>query len=234
MPIAAPLIIGGASLASGIIGANAASKASDAQAQAAANALAFQQQVYQQNQQNLQPYMQAGTNALGQLSQIYGPNGVTQQGTQAFQNSPDYQFAQQQGNLALTRYENASGMGLSGGALKDIANYNQGLASQQFGNYFNRLMSLSQLGQGAASSLAGNNTNMSGQIGNTMQGIGQAQASGIVGGSNAITGALNSGISNSLLYNYINKMPGQNNPSGYQPLNLGNPGGTGGILGGLS
>lgn len=228
MPTAAAAgIIGGTSLISGVMGSNAAKSAANAQSQAAANALAFQKQVYQQNQQNLQPYMTAGTSALGQLSNIYGPNGVTPEGSRTFANSPDYQFARDQGNLALTRYENATGMGLSGGALKDVANFNQGLASQQFGNYFSRLMSLSQLGQSAASSLAGNNVASAGQIGNSNQAFGQAQASGPVGSANAITGSLNSGISNTLLYNYLNRQ----NPSGY--TGNADPSGGGGLGGGL-
>jgi hypothetical protein len=34
-----------------------------------------------------------------------------------FTSSPDYQFAQQQGNAALQNYENANGLAGSGGAL---------------------------------------------------------------------------------------------------------------------
>jgi hypothetical protein len=94
------------------------------------------------------------------------------------------------------------------------------LASQQYGNYFNRLMGLAGIGQNATNTNAGlvstnanlatgnasNNTAGAGQIGNTMMGQGQAQASGAVGVANAANG----GISNSLMYNYMNR-----NPSGY-------------------
>jgi len=91
------------------------------------------------------------------------------------------------------------------------------LASQQYGNYFNRLMGLSQIGQNATSTNANlvtgnasNNTTSAGQIGNTTQAVGQAQASGIVGASNAITGGIGSGTSNALLAGYLGQ-----NPSGY-------------------
>ena len=40
---------------------------------------------------------------------------------------------------------------------------------------------------------------------NSIQGQGQAQAAGIVGSANALTGGINSGINNSLLYNAINR-----------------------------
>lgn len=236
MPIAAPLIIGGASIASGLIGASAAKDASSKQADAAANALGLQKQMFDTTQANFKPYLDVGKGATYSLGSLYGigQDGSTggQQDYSKFYDSPDYGFAQQQGQLGLDRYENAKGMALSGGALKDVSQFNQGLATQQFGNYFNRLLSLSQIGQSAASGSAGSAANFSGQMANSIQGQGQAQAAGIVGGANAITGGINSGISNSLLYNAINR-------SSYAPAgaavnsSAGNIGGAGGNLGGL-
>jgi hypothetical protein len=210
MPIAAPLIIGGASLASGIIGANAASNAADKQAEAAANALALQKQMFDQTQANFSPYLNIGKGATTSLGALYGIDANGNQSNanvdySQFYNSPDYGFAQQQGNLALDRANNAKGLSLSGGALKDAMQFNQGLATQQFGNYFNRLLSLSQLGGNAASAAAGSAQNFSNQMSNSVQGQGQAQASGIIGGANALTGGINSGVTNSLLYNAINR-----------------------------
>lgn len=205
----AALAIGGASIASAVIGADAADRASDRQANAAANALAVQERIYNQNQANFKPYLDVGKGATYTLGQMYGigQDGSTG-GTQdysKFYDSPDYKFAQEQGSLGLDRYLNAKGMALSGGALKDVAQFNQGLATQQFGNYYGRLMQLSQLGSGAASASAGNGANFAAQMGNSIQGIGQAQASGIVGSANAITGGINNGMNNSLLYNAINR-----------------------------
>jgi hypothetical protein len=219
MPVGA--LIGGAvagigSLVSGVVGSNAAKDAANVQAQSAANALAFQKQVYDQNQSNLNPFITAGQGATSTLSRLTG-GGATPADYSSFFNSPDYQFALQQGNRGVTNYENAQGMGLSGGALKDVAQFNQGLATQQYGNYFSRLMGLATLGGNAAGSLAGNNASMSSSIGNTIQGQGQAQASGIVGSANAITGGINSGISNSLIAASLGK-----NPSAYGGNNLGN------------
>lgn len=209
MPIAAPLIIGGATLGAGLIGASASRTASNQQADAAQNALNAQENMFQQTQANFAPYLNVGQGATYTLGSLYGigQNGSTGNTPDfsGFTNSPDYAFAQSQGNLGLQRYENANGLALSGGALKDVAQFNQGLATQQFGNYYNRLLSLSQLGAGAASSSAGSAANFSGQIGNSTQAIGQAQAAGTVGSANAITGGVNSGITNSLLYNAINR-----------------------------
>lgn len=236
MPLAAPLIIGGATLGAGLLGASAATSAANTQADAANNALAFQKQAFNQTQANFAPYLNVGKGATYSLGSLYGigQDGNTTNATQdysQFTNSPDYAFAQQQGQLGLDRYENAKGLALSGGALKDVSQFNQGLATQQYGNYFNRLLSLSQLGQSAASGAAGSAANFSGQIGNTTQAVGQAQAGGIVGSANALTGGVNSGITNSLLYNAINRSSYA--PSGSSAMSLGNAGGTGGGLGGL-
>lgn len=205
--------VGVAIIGAGALGAGAsiygADKASNQQATAAQNALGAQQQMFQQTQANLQPYENVGSGATYTLGSLYGidQNGSTGNTPDfsQFTNSPDYAFAQQQGNLGLQRYENANGLALSGGALKDAATFNQGLATQQFGNYYNRLLSLSQLGAGAASSAAGSGANFSGQIGNTTQAVGQANAAGTVGASNAISSGLNSSINNTLLYNAINR-----------------------------
>ncbi len=202
MPLAVPLIIGGASIASGLIGANAASKASEAQVGMEQQGLDAQNAA----RAKLAPWINTGTGANYTLGQMYGigPDGKpTNAGNDfsQFTNSPDFKFAQQQGELGLQRYENAAGLAMSGGALKDVAQFNQGLASQQFGNYFNRLMSLSQLGQNAAAAgVSGANA-----AAGTMGQIGQSQASGIIGGANAISSGINSGVSNSLLYNAINR-----------------------------
>lgn len=201
MPIAAPLIIGGASIGSALIGSSAAKEAASKQADAAANALATQNAA----RAKLDPFINVGTGATYSLGSMYGigKDGQTG-GTQdfsGFTNSPDYKFALEQGQLGLDRYQNAKGLALSGGALKDVSQFNQGLATQQFGNYFNRLLSLSQIGQNAAGAGIG----AANAAANTQQGMGQAQAAGIVGSSNAITGGINSGISNSLLYNAINR-----------------------------
>lgn len=218
------IIAGGAGLVSAGVGAYASGQAADKQAAAANNALNFQKQTFDTNQQNmktaqgtLQPYLDVGKNATYTLGQLTGTGNNGQQDFSSFFKDPSYQFAQQQGELGIERGANARGLNLSGGAMKDLATFNSGLASQQYGNYFNRLMGLSQIGQDAtktnANLVTGNastSTAGAGQIGNSMQGIGQAQASGIVGGANAITGGINSGVNNALLAGYMGK-----NASGY-------------------
>lgn len=57
-----------------------------------------------------------------------------------FENDPGYQFRQQQGEQAINRANAARGGRLGGAALKELAGFNQGLASQEFQNFQNRRM----------------------------------------------------------------------------------------------
>jgi hypothetical protein len=85
-------IIGGASLASAGIGALGASSAAGAQSDAAnnaaqlqyqsgQNALNFQNQVWQQQQNNIAPYLQSGYGGLANLDYLLGIGGQGGQGT---------------------------------------------------------------------------------------------------------------------------------------------------------
>ena len=105
-PISA-LISGVGAAAGGYFQGQGAKEAADAQAQAAANALAFQRKVYGDTQHNFEPYLGIGKGAINQLGGMYGigPNAHTpgQSDFSQFTASPDYQFALQQGQQALYR-----------------------------------------------------------------------------------------------------------------------------------
>lgn len=214
------LAIGAAgAVASAGIGAYASSQASSAQASAAQNALSMQQQIYGQNSANMQPYMNLGSGASNSLAQLYGiatpgnPGGGqgVNSAWDAFTNLPAYQFPLQQGMTSLTRNLNAQGLTQSGAQAKETQQYAQGLASQyMMSNYVQPLQSMSTTGAQAAGSLAGTSAQMANTMGQTTMGIGQAQASGIVGGANAITGGIGSATSSLNMYNYLSRMPGGN------------------------
>lgn len=59
-------------------------------------------------------------------------------------NDPGYQFSQREGQRALENSAAARGLLYSGGTLKDIAQWNQGLAETQYNNVFNRDLSTYQ------------------------------------------------------------------------------------------
>lgn len=66
--IAIPAIVGaGASVGSALIGAHASGKAADQQADAAAQAQRFNEQVYRDQQQRMNPFLQLGTDAFTRL-----------------------------------------------------------------------------------------------------------------------------------------------------------------------
>lgn len=202
MPVSAA-IIGGAGLIGGVgsalIGANAAKSAAQTQADAAQSAENTQLSMFNTAQAAEQPYNTIGQGADQTLAGLYGINGAgggtgspTPQSLAAFTSSPDYQFALDQGTQAMQRSAAAGGTLVSGGQLKAGQEFGQGLATQQYGNYFNRLLSLSQLGQSAASGISTSASNFGNSIGNTQQALGQSLASGTVGSANAISGGLSS------------------------------------------
>lgn len=111
----------------------------------------------------------------------------------AFYNSPDYQFALQQGNQAVQRTAAAGGRLASGNTLAAADQYSQGLATQNYQNYLSGVRNLAGLGP-AATGAANQSTYNTGQsVADTQVGMGAARASGIAGMYNGIGGALGYG-----------------------------------------
>lgn len=163
----------------GLLGSSGASNAAGAIGTGNQNAQNTLSNFYTGAQQQLQPYQQAGTNALTQL------NAVNTGDYSGFQNSPDYQYALQQGQQAINRQNAATGGRLSGNSLLALNANAQGLASQNLGNYTNRLMGLAGIGQNATNTLVGTGGNVASQIGSYQANTGNANSSGIVGSTNA-------------------------------------------------
>src|ERR1035438_9810192 len=99
-------------------------------------------------QQNLSPYINAGTSSLSQLQNILSPTGALNGPGSNFgftsadyANSPEFNFIQQQGNQALTRSAAANGAALSGGTVRASDQLNTGLASTYLDQAFNRALS---------------------------------------------------------------------------------------------
>ena len=209
----------------------ASKKASKAQQEAAGQAnkvaqsisdkqLELYKQIYADQQKQQAPYLAQGQSAIGKLGSLMG--GVDPfkdylakaglSGGQFNQNNPQYQFLQKQGQQALDRSAAARGMGYSGAQMKAAQQFGQGLASQQYdkeydrasqelGNYYNRLAALAQGGQQAATTASqlggqyGQNVGgtlgaLSGQLQNNIGQAGNARASGYIGKANAITGGI--------------------------------------------
>lgn len=76
-----------------VIGSNATQSAADTQANAANSSTAFQEQMFQSEQNNLAPFLTSGTNSLAALQQLYGltptSSGATGPGSAAPAQTPD-------------------------------------------------------------------------------------------------------------------------------------------------
>lgn len=174
MPFAAAATIAGGYLAS-----KAAKSGAKAQTSADQAAINEQGREFDTTQRNISPFIGAGTDALWR-QQAY-LNGDTS----GFVNSPDYAFAVQQGTKALDAGAASKGNLWGGGADADRISLGQGLATQYANNYWNKISGVANQGLGAATSLGSLGQSNANNIGGLMQGQGQANASGIVGSSNA-------------------------------------------------
>ena len=213
MAVASALIASAAALGGGAIAAGGAKKAARAQEQAARDAQAANERALERQIALQEPFRQAGLTAQEQIMQLLGIGGdasAAGYGSLAkpfsqtdFEQDPGYAFRQAEGMRALERSASARGNLLSGGTLRGIQRFGQDLASQEYGNAFNRyqiersarlnpLQSLMGSGQSATNVMTG----ATGQAGQSEQanimGAGQARASGYVGQANALGGALSS------------------------------------------
>lgn len=122
-----------------------------------------------------------------QLSATPNPSGHNDYSAlySQFEQSPDYQFASQQGNKAAQARLAAMGLTNSGRASKELSQYNSGLASQYLTQYRNGLASLAGVGQTSTQSLGGLGANTASNIGNTAMNAGDARASAYLAGGRA-------------------------------------------------
>jgi hypothetical protein len=210
---AAAAISGVAAIGAGAIAAGGAKKAGRVQAEAADKAQLAQERMFQEQKALQEPFRQAGLTAQEQIMQLLGIGGdATAEGYGSlakpfgqtdFEQDPGYAFRQAEGMRALERSASARGNLLSGGTLRGIQRFGQDLASQEYGNAFNRyqiernarlnpLQSLMGSGQSATNVLTG----AAGQAGqneaSNIYNAAQARASSYIGQANALGGALGS------------------------------------------
>ena len=118
-----------------------------------AAASAAQQQAYEQYSANEQPYISAGQSAVSGLGSALGLNGAD--ATTAFQGSPGFQFALNQGLSAVDDGAASTGTLRTGNTVRAEENFATGLADQNYNQYVGQLSNLASLGQSATSALGG-------------------------------------------------------------------------------
>jgi hypothetical protein len=180
---ALPAIGAGASLLGGILGGKGAKKAANAQVDYLNKGLDLQKSMFDQNRADLAPWREAGGQAIGQGLAMLQPG-------YDYTASPGYQFRLGEGNRAIENSGAAKGMLMSGGTLKDIDRFSQGLAASDFNDQFNREMSVASGGQQAATSTAQLGQNYANSASQLYGNIGQAKASGYAGVNQAAQGTL--------------------------------------------
>lgn len=184
----------------------AAKYASDQQLLASREANQLLRDQYTQTRQDYQPYVQAGATSLGaltgamglggsgpyqgQLQKTFGPSDLTL--------DPSYQFRLDQGLQALRASKAATGSLQTGQGLKDITNYAQGAASQEYqsaydrfmnnqNTLYNRLSGIAGIGSGAVGQVAGVGAQTAGGMGSNITGA-AGQAGGYMTGGAARAG----------------------------------------------
>jgi hypothetical protein len=231
-------------LGSAVLGAVSSNNAANTQADAANNAanlqasttqqqLAQQKDMYNQNVQRMQPYVEAGAGSLATLKSGLAPGGqftktFNQNGD--FTQDPSYKWRLDQGLKALQGSAAAKGTLMTGQGLADINNYAQGAASTEYQNaynrfqdtnntLFNRLNSLAGNSQNAAGGLGAQGTQVSSNLANTaMSGVNAqntyltggaaASAAGQIGMANAVNAGVGQGINFYQNQNLLNQLSG--------------------------
>ena len=122
-------------------------------------------------------------------------NKVGGQAYGGFTATPGYQFRFDQGTDAVNALAGARGGLVSGRTMQDLTKFGQGIASEEHGNYMNRLAGLTDMGMGAAGNQATAGNAFASGASNALAAKGNAAAAGAVGVGNAINGAINNGLS---------------------------------------
>lgn len=199
--------IGAAILGSALIGGGAsifgASKAADAQKDAAAKASALQLQMFQQALAQgkelfgqgkdielsqldkttgaLQPFIDQGTDVMGPLKRLTTPGADM---TAALEKTPGYEFALSQGEKGITNQ--ATMGGLSGNALRAGGAFASGLASNTWSSVVDKLIAQLGIGKDAATSAGSFRTATGTAIGNQSVGL----ANNVMANANAVGGKI--------------------------------------------
>ena len=166
-----------------IIGAISSSNSASTAADSESAALALQANEWNTNQANQAPWLKAGQTAVGQMSTGLQAGGQFASATPTLsqlQIDPGYAFRLQQGSAGIAAGAAAGGNYGSGNLGVALETYGQNMGSQEYQaaynrwqgeqtTDFNRLASVSGLGQTAANQLGTTGPQMASNAGNVLQ-----------------------------------------------------------------
>ncbi len=177
--------------------AGAMESAANTQAGAANYAANLQHEEWLKTQENMKPWLEAGTSSINQLATGLQPGGkFSQFRMNPLISDPSYQWRRQEGVNALAASGAAAGNYGSGNLGVALQNYGQNLASteyqneyaRQYGewlNSYNMLAGISGTGQTTATSLGQLGFNTAGAMGDARMGGANALAAGQIGSAQA-------------------------------------------------
>jgi len=223
--------VAASSVASSVIGGNAAQSAAGQYANAANQGINYSSGIYNDIKNMAQPYMNTGTQANYGLNamlpgQYTDANGKIQTGSgyltaQPTMNDlttlmPNYQFGLTQGMGQFNAGLNAGGGAVSGNAIQGGQQFAQNYAGNALQtaysdyqanrqNVASNIFNANNVGMNALGTVSNAGTGTASNVSNMLSSIGNAQAAGTMGQSNAITGSLNN-ISNYAMLYGMNKM----------------------------
>jgi len=213
--------IAGSQLISSFMGADAAGRASSAYQNAANQGLQYNQQMYNDVKSQAAPYQQVGTTGANAYNDYINNGYFTAQPTMNDLTTlmPNYAFGLKQGMGQFNAGLNAGGGAVSGNAIQGGQQFAQDYAGNALQNAFsnyqtNRQNVASNLGAATGFGLNANQTVANAATGaasnatNLLSSIGNAQAAGIMGQSNAYTSGLSNLSNYAMLYGMKNGMFG--------------------------
>jgi hypothetical protein len=160
--------------------AKAGNKAAQIQADASATDIAERRRQFDQIQELLRPYTEAGPGALTAQQDLLGLGGenAQQAAIAALEQSPQFAAMQQQGENAILANASATG-GLRGGNTQAaLAQFRPQVLSQLIGDQYSRLGGLVSIGQNAAAGVGNAGMATAAGIGGALQQQGAALAGG--------------------------------------------------------
>ncbi len=176
-----PMAVLGGGVLAGAAGIAGSALASGAQRDAANTASQTQRDIYGQNQQLLNPYVEGGKGAYSTLNNLLGVGGNSDTMQKTLEGLPGYQFTLGQGLKSVQNSAAARGLGTSGAALKGAAGYATGLANSTYGSYAGQLQNSANTGAQAGAAIAGVGQNTGQGISNALGYGGNAAAAGYNG-----------------------------------------------------
>lgn len=165
----------GLSVAGGLIGSNSASKASNAQVQAAQLGIESQEKMFNQSLALQAPYRNAGYQAINGLQGLTDPTQRAQM-LSGYYNSDEYGMMENQAQQSTLRSAAATGNLRGGAGAAAIGAIAPQLGMQFLNNQQNQYTGLANMGMGAASQGANAANNLGLGMANGYNQIGDAQA----------------------------------------------------------